>query len=228
MFCHESQRKFFVLLTMHWNNREVTLVSLLPLGNDPQDCCICCPRKNGKPALVSDVPYMTALNFLHDLVQLVTSRCQILSTAPASVTELACLTATRMLTPMTLSALLLYADDDFDNPVALWKVIGHQPGHREGIIGDLFGSLNGVKYPKSRNAVHDIFPRHPFAGILSRTRLSPILFGRVEKDLISILQQRTEATIKTALASLFCLNMQGYISYCLVDVYQWLHLGKDM
>ncbi|CAI7594200.1 unnamed protein product [Penicillium pancosmium] len=70
-------------------------------------------------------------------------------------------------------------DDDFVQPAALWEVIGRESGHQDRVIENLVGSIKGVKYPELRKAAYE-------------------LFGRVNKDLGSMLQQRTEAAIKTA------------------------------
>ncbi|KAJ5974780.1 hypothetical protein N7481_001365 [Penicillium waksmanii] len=70
-------------------------------------------------------------------------------------------------------------DDDFIQPSALWEVIGRQPGHQDRVIENLSGNIKGVRYPELRKAVYS-------------------LFGRVNKDLGSRLQQHTEAAIKAA------------------------------
>ncbi|OQE20376.1 hypothetical protein PENSTE_c013G08125 [Penicillium steckii] len=70
-------------------------------------------------------------------------------------------------------------DDDFVQPAALWEVIGREPGHQERVIQNLVSNIKGVQYPELRKAVYS-------------------LFGRVNKDLGSKLQQRTEAAIQAA------------------------------
>ncbi|GKZ43759.1 hypothetical protein AbraIFM66951_005235 [Aspergillus brasiliensis] len=70
-------------------------------------------------------------------------------------------------------------DDDFVQPAALWDIIGREAGHQDRVIENLVGSIKGVKYPELRKAVYS-------------------LFGRVNDDLQSKLEQRTEAAIKAA------------------------------
>lgn len=45
-------------------------------------------------------------------------------------------------------------DDDFVQPAALWDVIGRDPGHQDRTIGNLAGSISGVKSPRLRNEVY--------------------------------------------------------------------------
>ena len=68
-------------------------------------------------------------------------------------------------------------DDDFVQPAALWDVIGRDPGHQERTIGNLAGSISGVKSPRLRNEVY-------------------ALFSRVNQDLGNKVKQATEAAIK--------------------------------
>lgn len=49
-------------------------------------------------------------------------------------------------------------DDDFVQPAALWDVIGRDPGHQERTIGNLAGSISGVKSPRLRNEVYGSSP----------------------------------------------------------------------
>ncbi|OJJ59090.1 hypothetical protein ASPSYDRAFT_89807 [Aspergillus sydowii CBS 593.65] len=70
-------------------------------------------------------------------------------------------------------------DEDFVQPAQLWEVIGRDPGHQDRVIENLVGSIKGVKYPQLRKGVYD-------------------LFTRVNKDLGTKLQQRTEAANKGA------------------------------
>ncbi|KAJ5337322.1 uncharacterized protein N7506_005344 [Penicillium brevicompactum] len=68
-------------------------------------------------------------------------------------------------------------DDDFVQPAELWEVIGRDPGHQERVIENLVGSLIRVRYPELRKAVYS-------------------LFSRVNQDLGSKVQKRTEEEIK--------------------------------
>ncbi|KAJ5666997.1 hypothetical protein N7507_002861 [Penicillium longicatenatum] len=69
-------------------------------------------------------------------------------------------------------------DADFVQPAALWEVIGREPVHQDRLINNPVSSVKGVKYPELRKAVYS-------------------LFSRVNKDLGSKLQNRTEAAINT-------------------------------
>ncbi|OQE17607.1 hypothetical protein PENSTE_c020G03819 [Penicillium steckii] len=67
-------------------------------------------------------------------------------------------------------------DKDFIQPRNLWGVIGREPGHQDRLIDNLVSSVKGVKYPDLRKAVYD-------------------LFSRVDQELGSKLQKRTEAAV---------------------------------
>lgn len=49
-------------------------------------------------------------------------------------------------------------DDDFEQPAALWKVIGKEPGHQQRFFGNIAGHLGKVKSARLRRAVYGMFP----------------------------------------------------------------------
>lgn len=93
-------------------------------------------------------------------------------------------------------------DADFVQPAQLWEVIGREAGHQDRLVDNLVFSVKGVKYPELRKAVYGkcltgFFSNgsiHCSANLMD----SLGLFSRVNKELGSRLQERTEAAIKTA------------------------------
>lgn len=48
-------------------------------------------------------------------------------------------------------------DEDFEQPAALWKVIGKEPGHQERFFTNVAGHLGRVKSARLRRAVYGMF-----------------------------------------------------------------------
>ncbi|KAL4785400.1 catalase-domain-containing protein [Aspergillus varians] len=70
-------------------------------------------------------------------------------------------------------------DEDFVQPAGLWEVIGREPGHQDRLVGNVADHLKGVKSPELRKAVYG-------------------LFTRINKDLGSMVQERTEAAVNAS------------------------------
>jgi catalase len=68
-------------------------------------------------------------------------------------------------------------DEDFVQPAGLWELLGREPGHQDRVIHNLAGNISGVKSPKLRDGVYE-------------------LFGRVNRDLGDKLRKATEAKVK--------------------------------
>lgn len=49
-------------------------------------------------------------------------------------------------------------DEDFEQPAALWKVIGKEPGHQERFFGNIACHLGKVKSARLRRAVYGKLP----------------------------------------------------------------------
>ncbi|KAJ9205252.1 catalase [Paecilomyces variotii] len=50
-------------------------------------------------------------------------------------------------------------DDDYEQPAALWEVIGREPGHQERFFGNVAAHLNQVHSDRLRNDVYSLFAR---------------------------------------------------------------------
>lgn len=93
-------------------------------------------------------------------------------------------------------------DADFVQPAELWEVIGRESGHQDRLIDNLVSSVKGVKYPELRKAVYSTCSTNKTSKRSVHKSASLTinlgLFSRVNIDLGSRLQERTEAVIKAA------------------------------
>jgi len=87
-------------------------------------------------------------------------------------------------------------DKDFVQPRALWEVIGREPGHQDRLIDNLVSTVKGVKYPELRKAVYGMVPSRKYWEFYYEANDGADLFSRVDKELGSKLQKRTEEAIK--------------------------------
>lgn len=58
-------------------------------------------------------------------------------------------------------------DDDYEQPAALWEVIGREPGHQERFFGNVAAHLNQVHSDRLRNDVYSTCLKTIFEGLTS-------------------------------------------------------------